>query len=60
MFADCVRDRYGAEAGFITMNAPLLAKRLEKVGIENPIICANINKIGFRMCGGVCRPRRWP
>jgi hypothetical protein len=53
IFADCVRDRYQAEAGFITMNAPLLLRRLEKVGIENPIICANINKIGFRMCGGM-------
>ena len=53
IFADCVRDRYNAEAGFITMNAPLLLQRLEKVGIENPIICANINKIGFRMCGGM-------
>ena len=38
IFADCVRERYQAEAGFITMNAPLLLKRLEKVGIENPII----------------------
>jgi hypothetical protein len=53
MFADCVRDRYHAEAGFITMNAPMLAKTLEKVGIENPIICTNFNKIGFRMCGGL-------
>jgi hypothetical protein len=53
MFADCVRERYGAEPGFITMNAPLLARSLEKVGIQNPIICANINKIGFRMCGGM-------
>jgi hypothetical protein len=53
IFADCVRDRYQAEAGFITMNAPLLLQKLEKVGIENPIICANINKIGFRMCGGM-------
>jgi hypothetical protein len=53
IFADCVRDRYGAEPGFITMNAPLLLKTLEKVGIDNPIICANINKIGFRMCGGM-------
>jgi hypothetical protein len=53
MFADCVRDRHRAEPGFITMNAPLLAKSLEKVGIQNPIICANINKIGFRMCGGM-------
>jgi predicted aldo/keto reductase-like oxidoreductase len=23
------------------------------VGIKNPIICTNINKIGFRMCGGI-------
>lgn len=53
IFADCIRERYGAEPGFITMNAPLLIDRLEKVGIDNPIICANINKIGFRMCGGL-------
>jgi hypothetical protein len=53
IFADCVRERYGAEPGFITMNAPLLLERLRKLGIDNPIICANINKIGFRMCGGM-------
>jgi hypothetical protein len=53
IFADCVRERYNAEPGFITMNAPLLLERLEQVGISNPIICANINKIGFRMCGGM-------
>jgi hypothetical protein len=53
MFADSVRERYNAEPGFITMNAPLLLERLEQVGISNPIICANINKIGFRMCGGM-------
>jgi hypothetical protein len=53
MFADFVRSRYQAEPGFITMNAPLLLQRLEKLGIANPIICANINKIGFRMCGGM-------
>jgi hypothetical protein len=45
--------RIFAEPGFITMNAPLLLKTLDKVGINNPIICANINKIGFRMCGGM-------
>jgi hypothetical protein len=53
MFADCVRERYQAEPGFITMNAPMLVTRLEKLGIENPIICTNFNKIGFRMCGGM-------
>jgi hypothetical protein len=53
MFADHVKGRYGAEAGFITMNLPRLLDALESVGIDNPIVCANINKIGFRMCGGV-------
>jgi len=35
------------------MNLPRLLDALESVGVDNPIICANINKIGFRMCGGV-------
>jgi hypothetical protein len=52
MFSDHVRDRYNAEPGFITMNVPRLLDVLEAQGIENPIVCANINKIGFRMCGG--------
>jgi hypothetical protein len=51
-FHTYVRKRYGAEAGFITMNLPALLDVLEGVGIENPIVCANINKIEFRMCGG--------
>ena len=52
IFADCVRERYGAEPGFITMNAPRLLQTLERLGLKHPIICTNINKIGFRMCGG--------
>jgi hypothetical protein len=52
IFADHVKNRYGAEPGFITMNMPRLLEVLEQVGVENPIVCANINKIGFRMCGG--------
>jgi hypothetical protein len=52
-FADHVRDKYGAEPGFITMNLPRLLDVLEELKIDNPIVCANINKIGFRMCGGV-------
>jgi hypothetical protein len=51
-FADHVRERYGAEPGFITMNLPLLVRALERSGVENPVVCANINKIGFRMSGG--------
>ena len=53
MFADHVTRRYGAEPGFITMNLPRLLDVLEEAGISNPIICASINKKGFRMCGGV-------
>jgi hypothetical protein len=53
IFARHVRDRYGAEPGFITMNLPQLLPALETVGVANPLVCANINKLGFRMSGGV-------
>src|SRR5262249_27274452 len=48
-----LKERYGAEAGYITMNLPLLLDALAQAGGENPIVCASINKIGFRMSGGV-------
>ncbi|MEE9337182.1 MAG: hypothetical protein V3U87_03815 [Methylococcaceae bacterium] len=48
-----IQNKFGAEAGFITMNLPLLLRVLDEQGIKNPIVCANINKIGFRMCGGI-------
>jgi phosphoribosylformimino-5-aminoimidazole carboxamide ribonucleotide (ProFAR) isomerase len=51
-FHDYVKKKYNAEAGFITMNMPLLLHRLEESGIKNPIICTSINKAGFRMSGG--------
>jgi hypothetical protein len=53
IFADHVRRRYDAEPAFITMNLPALLPVLEEVGIENPIVCSNINKLGFRMSGGL-------
>jgi hypothetical protein len=53
VFSDHVREKYQAEAGFITMNVPMLLDVLDEVGIENPIVCANINKAGFRMSGGI-------
>jgi len=53
IFHDHVRNKYGAEPGYITMNVPMLLDVLERQGIDNPIVCANINKIGFRMCGGI-------
>ncbi|MGL3149302.1 hypothetical protein ACSS7Z_02955 [Microbacterium sp. A82] len=48
-----VRERYGAEPGFITMNLPMLLDALDRVGVVNPIVCSNINEIGFRMSGGI-------
>jgi len=52
-FAEHVKTKYNAEPGFQTMNLPLLLNALEECGIGNPVVCSTINKIGFRMCGGV-------
>jgi hypothetical protein len=51
-FYNYIKTKYNAEAGFITMNLPKLFNVLQQKGIENPIICSSINKIGFRMSGG--------
>lgn len=48
-----IRRKFNAEPGYITMNMPLLLDALNSVGIQNPIICSSINKIGFRMSGGL-------
>lgn len=48
-----IRKKYKAEPGYITMNMPALLDALNSIGIENPIICSSINKIGFRMSGGI-------
>ena len=53
IFANHVKTRYNAEPGFITMNLPMLLDVLDELGIANPIVCSNINKIGFRMSGGM-------
>ena len=47
-----IQKKHNAEAGFITMNMPKLVSALQEGGIESPIICASINKAGFRMSGG--------
>jgi hypothetical protein len=51
-FDSYIRKKYNSEPGYITMNMPALLDALNSVGIENPIICSSINKIGFRMSGG--------
>jgi hypothetical protein len=47
-----IRKKFKAEPGYITMNLPAMYDALRSVGIDNPIICTSINKIGFRMSGG--------
>jgi hypothetical protein len=53
IFADHVSSKYHAEPAFITMNMPRLLDALHTAGIDNPIVCSSINKIGFRMSGGI-------
>lgn len=52
VFHEHILEKYDAEPAYITMNMPMMLEALEKEGIERPIICSNINKIGFRMSGG--------
>ena len=52
-FAEYNKKKYNAEPGFITMNMPRMVDMCERLGIENPIICSSINKIGFRMSGSI-------
>ena len=53
IFAEHVRSRYGAEPGFITMNLPMALDALERAGIDDPIVSTNLNKLGFRVSGGM-------
>jgi hypothetical protein len=48
-FVDYVKEKYGAEAGFNSMNMPKLVTFLHECGVENPIICSSINKAGYFM-----------
>ena len=52
-YAKYIKKKYNAEPGFITMNMPRMVDMCERLGIENPIICSSINKIGFRMSGSI-------
>lgn len=48
-FANHIRDNYGAEPGFVTLNLPRLVDFLIDCGIDNPIVCSAINKAGYFM-----------
>lgn len=48
-FASYIRDKYGVEPGFNSMNMPKLVDFLLECDIENPIVCSSINKAGYFM-----------
>ncbi len=48
-FAEFIREQYDVEPAFNTMNMPALVDFLLGCGIENPIVCSSINRIGYLM-----------
>ncbi len=58
-FAEYVKRKYNAQPGFITMNLPMLSDVLEKKQVEKPVLCSSINKINFRMSGGIDKYKQY-
>ncbi len=52
-YAAYLKKKYNAQPGFMTMNLPRMVEFIESCGIENAVYCSSINKIGFRMFGGI-------
>ena len=48
-FSSYIQSKYGVDPAFNTMNMPKLVDFLLECGIENPIVCSSINKIGYLM-----------
>jgi hypothetical protein len=48
-FAEHVKTKYDARPGFMTLNMPALAQCLREAGVDQPVICSAINKLGFQM-----------
>ena len=48
-FTRYIKDKYGVEPAFNSMNMPQLVEFLLECGIENPIVCSSVNKIGYLM-----------
>jgi hypothetical protein len=48
-YVSYIEHKYNARAGFQTLNMPRLVDFLLSCGIEEPIVCSAINKVGFQM-----------
>lgn len=49
IYSDHVQKKYNAIPAFCTKNLPKLVETLKGVGIENPLIMASINKLGYQV-----------
>jgi len=48
-FAEHVRTKYKSTPGFCTKNLPLLIRMLKHAGMENPLVMASVNKLGYQV-----------
>jgi hypothetical protein len=48
-FSDYIKNKYKVEPAFNSMNMPRLVDFLLDCGIDNPIVCSSVNKIGYLM-----------
>ena len=48
-YCDYIKKKYNVIPGLITQNLPILKSKLEEWKIEEVVICASINKIGYLM-----------
>jgi hypothetical protein len=48
-YSGYIKNKYGVEPAFNSMNMPKLVDFLLDCGIENPIVCSSVNKIGYLM-----------
>lgn len=49
IYSDHIEKKYNAIPAFCTKNLPRLIKALNQVGLENPLIMASINKLGYQV-----------
>lgn len=48
-FAEHVQKKYNAIPAFCTKNLPKLVHTLKRIGMDNPLVMASINKIGYQV-----------
>ena len=52
-YSNYIRKKYNAIPGLITQNLPILLDKLKQWEIEEVVVCASFNKIGYLMSPGI-------